>query len=163
MVKKVIKLSLLIFILIVTWIGVYWFFNPTIYNKDFHLEYRVANSGVNFSSLRNEKIEKGRFTYSNNTYLNDKSKYKLSIHSLDFLNKKEKIIIVSDDLNTGHKNAIVTYKNQDGSFAPIGIKSKGDSIFIVQFLDIGNSNYRDKNDSIIIFEGIFINKDTFID
>jgi hypothetical protein len=135
--KKNIKYTAAIILLMLVSIIIYWYFNPTIDNEDFHLQYEVANYDKDFYSLRNKKINAKEYTYNNETYFSSVEKYKLTLHSLDITNNTEKIIIVTDYLD-GKKNkriANITYKDKSGNFSPIIIKHEGDSVFIIQSLE----------------------------
>ncbi len=147
---KIIKSGIIIMLFIVTGVTLYWWNNPSIDNKDFHLEYEVSNNNMDFYSARNKKIGKDKFTYNDQRYCNEIDEYKLVIHSLDFENNIEKIIIVIEylDENIKHRTANVTYKNKDGKFSPIQIKNKKDSIFVIQ-----NLEYLEHPSRNIIFEG----------
>ncbi|MEJ8606431.1 hypothetical protein JSO56_05770 [Riemerella anatipestifer] len=134
MAKKYIKYSLLAILLVIIGVIVYWYYNPTIDDKDFDLEFRVSNEGKGFYKERNKKIEWKRFTYNDERYFNDVDKNELIIHSLDIIKGKEKIIIVYDSLKTNNdfKIANITYKDETGKYSPLIIKHKNDSIFIIQ-------------------------------
>lgn len=141
--KKKLKYSLTIILLMLISVVIYGYFNPTINNKDFHLEYEVANHGKDFYSLRNEKINAKKYTYNKETYFSNVEKYKITLHSLDITNNGERIMIVTDDLD-GKKNrriANITYKDQSGNFSPIAIKHERDSVFIIQSLVDGSTGH----------------------
>lgn len=141
MAKKYIKYSLLAVLLVIISLIIYWYYNPTIDNKDFDLEFRVSNDGKDFYKERNKKIEWRRFTYNDERYLNDVDKYELIIHSLDIIKGKEKIIIVCDSLKTNNdfKIANITYKDETGKYFPLKIEHKNDSIFIIQQTGVENN------------------------
>lgn len=141
MIKKYIKYSLLAILLMIVSLIVYWYYNPTIDNEDFDLEFRVSNEGKDFYKERNKKIEKRSFTFNDKRYLNDVDKYELIIHSLDIKKGKEKIIIVCDSLKTNNdfKIANITYKDETGKYFPIKIEHKNDSIFIIQQIGVENN------------------------
>ena len=146
MVKKYIKYGLLIVLLIIISLFVYWYYNPTIDNKDFDLEFRVSNEGKDFYKERNKKIEMRKFTFNDERYFNDVDKYELIIHSLDIIEGKEKIIIVCDSLKTNKnfKIANITYKDETSEYFPLKIEHINDSIFIIQQIGVENN---------IIFKG----------
>lgn len=139
---KIVSVPLLLLISLI----VYWYYNPTIEDRDFDLEFSVSNEDKNFYKERNKKIDGTRFTYNDERYFNDADQYELIIHSLDFVGKEEKIIIVQDRLHTNDhfKTANITYKDEAGEYSPLKIERKNDSIFIIQ--QIGNENN-------VIFEG----------
>lgn len=143
---KNIKYIIVIGVLIFIGVSIYWFYNPTIYHKDFDLEFRVSNKGKNFYKERNKKIEKQKFTFNDERYINDSDKYELIIHSLDIIEGKEKIIIVCDKLSNDSRIANITYKDETSKYYPIKIEHKEDSIFIIQ-------NLEDKYENKIIFKG----------
>lgn len=134
--KKNIKYSLAIILLMTIGVIIYGYFNPAVNNKDFHLQYEVANHGKDFYSLRNKKINPKQYTYNNETYFSRVEKYQLTLHSLEMTNRGEKIIIVTDDLEGKNNKRIanITYKDKSGNFSPIAIKHEKDSIFIIQSL-----------------------------
>lgn len=137
--QKYTKYGLIIILLMIISLIIYWYYNPTINDKDFDLEFRASNEGKDFSKERNEKIETKKFTYTDERYFNDVDNYELIIHSLDIIKGKEKIIIVYDSLKTNDdfKIANITYKDKMGMYSPLKIEHKDDSIFIIQ---IGNEN-----------------------
>ncbi|OJX31252.1 MAG: hypothetical protein BGO86_05025 [Chryseobacterium sp. 36-9] len=140
MIKKNIKYSLLVVLLMIIGIIVYWYYNPTVDDRDFDLEFRVSNEGKDFYKERNKKIERTKFTYNGEKYFNDLDKYELIIYSLDFIKGKEKIIIVYNSLkmNNDFKVANITYRDKAGKYFPLKIEHKNDSIFIIQ--QIGTEN-----------------------
>lgn len=142
-----IKYSIAIVIIIITSIITYWYFNPTISNKDFHLEYEVSNSNENFYNARDTNVSEEKYTFNNEIYYNKVSKYRLTLYSLDFSNKGERIIIVTDySYGKNKRVANITYKDRLGNFSPIIIHKDKDSVFIIQNLEnVSNNN--------IIFEG----------
>jgi hypothetical protein len=150
MTKKYIKYSLLLVLFMITSLFVYWYFNPSVDNEDFDLEFRVSNEGTDFYKERNKKIEKRKFTYNDERYTNDIDKYELTIHSLDIINGKEKIIIVCDSLktNSNFKTANITYRNQAGIYLPLKIEHKNDSIFIIQIGAENNLIYKGKRRNV---------------
>ncbi len=134
--EKKLKFSLAIILLMLISIIFYGYFNPTINNKDFHLEYEVANHGKDFYSLRNKKIDAKKYTYNKETYFSNIENYQITLHSLDITDNGEKIMIITDNLD-GNKNkriANITCKDQSGNFSPIMIKHEKDSVFIIQSL-----------------------------
>lgn len=130
---------LLVFILVLMIAGsliIYWYCNPNIKNTDFHLEYQIAKSEINFHNARDKDIEKNKYSYNDDIYYNKIQNYRLTIHSLEYTEKGEKIVIITDYLD--HKtprSANITYKKEFGDFDPIIIKKNKDSIFIIQKLD----------------------------
>ena len=134
--KKSIKYSLAIILLMTIGVIIYWYFNPAVSDKDFHLQYEIANHGKDFYSLRNEKINPKEYTYNHETYFSRVEKYQLTLHSLDMTNNGERIIIVTDDLagKSSERIANITYKDKSGNFSPIAIKHERDSVFIIQSL-----------------------------
>jgi len=134
--KKNIKYSVVIILLMMMSIIIYWYFNPTIDNKDFHLQYEVANDDKDFYSIRNKKIDPKKYTYNNETYFSRVEKYKLTLHSLDITNNGERIMIVTDYLEGKNNKRIanITYKDKSGNFSPMLIKHERDSVFIIQSL-----------------------------
>ncbi|WP_343530992.1 hypothetical protein [Pedobacter sp.] len=134
--KKNIKYSVAIILLMMMSMIIYWYFNPTIHNKDFHLQYEVANADKDFYSIRNKKIDPKKYTYNNEIYFSRVERYKLTLHSLDITNNGERIMIVTDYLEEKNNKRIVniTYKDKSGNFSPIIIKHKRDSVFIIQSL-----------------------------
>ncbi|WP_294322269.1 hypothetical protein [uncultured Chryseobacterium sp.] len=140
MVKKYIKYSLLIIVLIVLSVIGYWYYNPTIDNKDFDLEFRVSNETKNFYEERNKKIERRRFTYNDERYFNNVDKCELIIHSLDIIKGKERIIIVHNYLRKNNlKKANIIYKDETGRYSPLKIEHKNDSVFIIQQIGVENN------------------------
>lgn len=150
MVIKIMKSGLVIILLTVIGIGLYWYINPRINNKDFHLAYEVSNYKMNFFDARNKKINNDKYTFNNAIYYNEINNYKLTIHSLDFIKKDEKIIIVTEylDKNKKHRVANITHKNEDSRYSPIKIRQKKDSVFIIQNLE----HFNEKKENVI-FEG----------
>ncbi|HAR73478.1 MAG TPA: hypothetical protein DCR77_08750 [Flavobacteriaceae bacterium] len=148
---KNIKYIIVILILIFIGLNIYWYYNPTIDNKDFDLEFKISNEGMDFYKERNKKIDIKNFTFNDERYLNNIDKYELIIHSLDIIQRKERIIIVCNDLtmNNNFKIANITYKDETGKYSPLKIKNKNDSIFIIQQIGIENN---------LIFKGIKLSK-----
>lgn len=125
-VKKYTKYGLLVVLSLIISLFVYWYYNPTIDNKDFDLEFRVSNEGKDFYKERNKKIEIKKFTFNGERYLNDVDKYELIIHSLEVIEGKEKIIIVCDSLKKSNdfKIANITYKDETSKYFPLKIEQK---------------------------------------
>lgn len=126
--------SLSVLFIIITGLLVYWYYNPSVDNRDFDLEFRVSNENKNFHKERNKKIDPKNFTYNNEKYINDVDKYELTIHSLDIINGNERIIIVMDSLDKKHdfKVANITYKDKNGKNSSPIIEHRNDSVFIFQ-------------------------------
>lgn len=142
MLLKNIKYIVGIILIMITSLIIYWYYNPSINNQDFHLEYQVANSNENFYDARNTNINEEKYSYNNKIYFNEKNKYKITIHSLDITNKGERIIIVTDFLDgkTDKRIANITYKGKLGVFSPLIIKQSKDSVYIIQILESLSSN-----------------------
>jgi hypothetical protein len=100
--KHNVRYTIAIIVLIILGMFVYWYRHPTIGNKDFHLEYEVANYKQDFHNLRNKKINVEEYAYTNDTYYSHDENYKITLHSLEITDNRERIIIVTDYL--GGKN-----------------------------------------------------------
>lgn len=119
-------------------IFIYWYLNPTIENQDFHLQYLLSDPNKNFYKERNSNFSKEKYTYNNEIYSNDIEKYKLTIHSIDFTEFGEKILIVTDYFDKNMREVNLTYKNKEGIYTPVEIIKSNDTIFIYQLLEIPN-------------------------
>lgn len=108
------------------------YLNPTVYNKDFDLMYRISNSDKNFHDERNKNINANLFTFNNSTYFNDLTKTKLIIHSLDIIDGNERIIFIKEFKGSTSitKQPLLEYRNKNGIFANFDIRYNGDSIII---------------------------------
>lgn len=136
--KKSYLKYVLILPLILIGIFIYWYSNPTIEDKDFHLQHLLSDPNKNFYNERNPNFSKEKYTCNNEIYVNSKEKYKLIIHSIDFTEFGEKILIVSDYFDKNIREVNLTYKNRKGKYTPVEIIKSKDTIFIYQLLDIPN-------------------------
>jgi hypothetical protein len=136
--KNMLNLSLILTFVLIG-IVIFWFLNPTVDNKDFDLMYRVSNCNKNFYDERknNDTI----YTFNNDIFINSNN-YRLILHSLDYPNDKEKIIIVKEGIGKTreYRVANITYKDKFGKYSPIKIEIINDSIFIYQISDIPQNN-----------------------
>lgn len=132
-------------------IFIYWYLNPTIEDQDFHLQSLLSDPNKNFYKERNQSFNKEKYTYNNEIYSNNIEKYKLTIHSLDFTEFGEKILIVTDYFDKNIREVNLTYKNKKRIYTPVEIIKSNDTIFIYQLLEIPNIH---KN---LIYKGYRIN------
>ncbi|VBB48692.1 hypothetical protein TRIP_D50056 [uncultured Paludibacter sp.] len=94
--KKIIKIVIILIPLLIIFLFVWMYFNPTIENKDFHMEYMVGSGKEDYHNYRNKNIENQNYTF-NNYYCNDIGE-KLVIYSLDIKKEKEKVIFVKENI-----------------------------------------------------------------
>lgn len=80
-------------------------------------------------------------------YSNDIEKYKITLHSIDFTEYGEKILVITDHFDENIRCANLTYKNKNGIYSPLDIVSSTDSAFIYQISE--NPNFH----KILIFKG----------
>lgn len=125
-------LSFIFIVIVFFTLVVYAFQNPSVGSNDFYLEYRIANSEKPFYEDRNMSIDKSFYTFNNAFYIDNVSYTKLTIHSLDFINGKERIIFVIENIKRDSifKHAFIDYKNKNDEFLNFDIIYKKDSIFI---------------------------------
>ena len=117
---------------------IYSFLNPTIENEDFHLQYLLSDPNKDFYKERNNDISEEKYTFNNEIYSNNIEKYKIIIHSIDFTEYGEKILIITDYFDENKRIANLTYKNKEGIYSPEEITKSNDSVFIYQLLEIPN-------------------------
>lgn len=118
----------------------YWYLNPTNEDQDFHLQYLLSDPNNNFYKERNSNFSKEKYTYNNEIYSNDIEKYKLIIHSIDFTEFGEKVLIITDYFDNNLREVNLTYINKKGIYTPIEIIKSNDTIYIYQLLDIPNNH-----------------------
>ena len=118
----------------------YWYLNPTNEDQDFHLQYLLSNPNNNFYKERNSNFSKEKYTYNNEIYSNSIEKYKLIIHSIDFTELGEKVLIVTDYFDNNLREVNFTYLNKNGIYTPFEIIKSNDTIYIYQLLDIPNNH-----------------------
>ncbi len=133
-------------------IFIYWYLNPTIEDQDFHLQSLLSDPNKNFYKERNQSFNKEKYTYNNEIYSNNIEKYKLTIHSLEFTEFGEKILIVTDYFDKNIREVNLTYKNKKRIYTPVEIIKSNDTIFIYQLLEIPNIHKK------LIFKGCSIEK-----
>jgi len=131
---------------------IFWYINPSIEDEDFHLQYVLSDPNKDFYKERNINLSKEKYTYNNEVYSNNIEGYKLIIHSIDFTEFGEKILIITDYFDENKRIANLTYKNKNGIYTPVEITRSIDSVFIYQILEIPNihkhilyKGYRIKN------------------
>jgi hypothetical protein len=132
-------------------IFIYWYLNPTNENLDFHLQHLLSDPQKNFYKERNLNFNKEKYTYNNEIYTNSIEKYKLIIHSIDFTEFGEKILIITDYFNNNVREVNLTYKNKNGTYTPVEIIKSNDTIFIYQLSEIPNIH------KYLIYKGYRIN------
>lgn len=130
----IIGLIIFLFISII----VYWYFNPTIDNKDFDIEYKISNNITKYYKERNYRYSDDVYTFNHDTYYN-KNQDKLIIHSLDkdIISGKEKVIFIIKRKSDPYPIAIVDYMDKNNELVFFKIKYKKDTIFLYRkpFLD----------------------------
>lgn len=134
--KKTFLKYVLILPFILIGIFIYWYLNPTIEDQDFHLQYLLSDPDKDFYDERNPSFRNEKYTYNNEIYSNDIEKYRLTIHSLDFTEFGEKILIITDNFDKNIRDVNLTYRNKKGIYTPVEIKKSNDTIFIYQLLEI---------------------------
>ena len=110
--KKLWLKYILILPFILIGVFIYWYLNPSIEDKDFHLQYLLSDPNKDFYKERNLNISKEKYTYNNEIYSNNIERYKIIIHSIDFTEYGEKILIITDYFDENKRIANLTYKNK---------------------------------------------------
>ena len=76
--------------------------------RDFHLEYLLSNPNKDFYKERNFNISKEKYTHNNEIHSNVPEGYKITIHSIDFTEYGERILIITDYFNKNKRIANLT-------------------------------------------------------
>ena len=130
---KLFKRIICLFLIMITIIGLiifYLYINPTIDDKDFHLEYEIANGKKKYDEDRNNNYSDKEYLFNHLTYYNKDDKKKLIIHSLGKEpNGKERIIFVIDEMKGNYPIGIIDYL-ENNKYRLFIVEYKKDSIFV---------------------------------
>ena len=116
-------------------LNIYSYLNPTIYDEDFDLQYTLSDKKNDFYKERNNDISKEKYTYNNEIYINNIERYKIIVHSIDYTEKGEKILIITDKFDDNIRYVNLAYKNNNEMYTQNEIIKSKDSIFIYQLCD----------------------------
>lgn len=128
--KFIISLGALL-LLLTFFLMLFLYLNPSISDEDFDLEYKVLNKKKAYYEDRNHSFKDQNYTFNNNLYCNNEKNYKLTIHSLNIVKEKERIIFVLENLSEKTIESVrIDYLIENNEFLNFNIKLNGDSIYL---------------------------------